>query len=1252
MKNWLAVLGCCGFIAWAEPVPRTFFCSFDGTVSPAEATGSGMAMPGRETYAPGRTGQGLAVREPSHAVYYLAGPNLPKDRGAISLWIQPLWEPGDRERRGFLCDDLPNAKAGVNTIWLWKIDSSLRFDVRDPQDSYITTSLADWRQGEWYHVVANWDCAKGTELYVNGTLAGARECTWIPRAEFRFAVGKRQRTTEAAGAVLNDLAIYARPLTAAEVELARAGTLPTVPAPRPVPPAAAADSEPELLFHAPFDGALAASRAGGEAEPQTAEGISFAPGALGEAAVFTRESRLVFPQPGNLNQAAGTISLWYKPAWELGVPGPDVWRCLFQQGPYPKDRVGSNMIWFWLWGERLRFDVSDTKDSYARHNLGQWDTRRWHHLAVTWDHRRGTRMYLNGEATGVSGDSGSGVLPKTWTVFDDFTVFHVGCAANGQGAEGMIDDFRIYDGALDAAAIRAEYARVFPLAVEFVKPGPPYQRVGEKSELAWRIRLAGSAPFRGDAVWRLLGPDGQPLGPGETLQLDLAGDARRDVSLAFSPASPGEYIIEVSYPAAGGTQTERLACHVIPPEPEAPRPDEIQTELLERIDLTATLPPERFVEAGESRVVDSPLGRYRQAGSAQRSRFAVRATLPEADAAYVLEVDYPDDQPRTMEILAQPAATGGGYELQSGVYCGDEYPLSNRMLTHRCVFWARSTDMAFLFMTAEEGRPAAVAELRLHRVAGRLPNRLGTVPGGGRQIGIYYEDPALCYDFGGHESMPHFAKTIDRLMEYMEWSGQNLFMYPGVWYHGPLYPSRSQHLAMSRNHPPNFIGYLLARFEKRGLGFAPTLNVHNLSSLTHHQCTEELLLSGNLPQSALMIYRDGMPNMGGWHGTPPNFNPLHPEVRQAILAMIDEMLELYGESPAFRGVCFHLPMHVMLWFGHADAGYNDYCIEAFERETGIAIPVAANDPSRARLRAQWLEANAWEPWIAWRCRAIHGLYSEIAAHIAAKRPDLKLIVNTFRPSISDAKEADDYMQPGHVLRVNREAGFDPALYADNPAIVVQQTLYPADYRWSRARPGREANLDRQRLRHFQVESYAALAGQPNAWIHMHDRYWEDAVGRSKPLEADWLKETPWRVSTLNPTPLLFLQDYLAPLRFGDVQTITKGGFLVGTLGVEDELARFSRAFRALPAVPFAEVAAPGDVRVRAASHAGALYFYAANTGNTPATVHLRIDGQPAAVAELGEGAALAPAFAIPLPPYSLRSFRADGRNLSLKVDTE
>lgn len=1255
-----------GALVWGgEPVPCTFSCSFDGTISPEHATGAAMAMVREEAFAAGHAGQALVVDTPSQAVAFLAARNLPKDHGSCEFWIQPRWEPGDRARQGFVCDEGGRAKVGINTIWIWKIENSLRFDVRDPKDRYITTNVADWEQGSWHHVVANWDCDKGTSLYVDGELKGERESTWIPRTGMRFLVGRRQRNSEAAQARIDELRVYARPLSAEEVKLALVGKLPTKPVPKStdkpvVPPVR---REPKLLFHLPFDGSCAAAHAGGSATPVLAENVAYTPGVKGQAAVFVPGTQLKFARPGNIRKEAGTISFWYKPLWTPAklsdAMDREVWRCCFVEAPRPAERKGSNMIWLWFWGDRLRFDVSNLRDTYVVRSIGGWAANRWHHVAATWNNRKGSQIYLDGEPLGVSRDGHSATLPTSWTVFDTFPFFYVGSGEKNQSADGWIDDFRIYDADLTREELRAEFADVYRLTAEFAKPGPPYVRVGVPTVIDWQIRSRVPKAYRGEISWRLLGSDGAVLGQAAGLRTDLGAGAQvAPMRAEFVPKKPGRHVIEVSWSVGGDPRSAVLQFYAISPEPAEPRPKVLDTELLEAIDLTRPLPPERIAQAGEAQVVESALGRYLEMGATQRSRYAIKLTLPEADAAYVVEVDYPDDKPRTMEILAQTTAGGGReYELQTGVYCGDEYPLSNRVLTHRCVLWAKSKEMALVFMTAEEGRPAAVCGMRIFRLNGRLPNNLALpaapVKGTRRHVGIYYEDPALCYGFGGHDTMPHFEKTISRLMDYMEYSGQDLFMYPGVWYHGPLYPSRSQGVAMSRTHPDSFMDYVLRRFSDRGLSFIPTLNVHDLSTLTRHKCTEELLASNTMPASPLMIFADGMPNMGGWHGTPPNYNPLHPEVRQAFLTMIDEMLELYGDYPSFKGICFHLPRHVMLWFGHADAGYNDYCIDAFTKDTGIAIPVEGVDVSRVRKRYKWLKTNAWDEWIGWRCRAIHDLYLEIAGKITAKRSDLKLIVNIYRPSIRDCLEDADYMAPGYVSRTVREAGLAPALYRDDQAIVIQQTIYPADYRWSRAR-NRGDQRERQRQRHFRAESFTALTAAGTGWVNMHDRYWEDAVGRGKgKIESPWLKEMGWRVSTLNPTPPQFLQHYLAPLRYADVQTFTKGGFLIGTHGVESQLADFARAFRALPAVMFADLAtgASGDVVVRYHHGTDGLYFYAANTGGEAAAATLRVKGGLTALVDLRTGGRInvrnTGSLTIKLPPYTLKSYRAEGNGLGL-----
>ena len=99
--------------------------------------------------------------------------------------------------------------------------------------------------------------------------------------------------------------------------------------------------------------------------------------------------------------------------------------------------------------------------------------------------------------------------------------------------------------------------------------------------------------------------------------------------------------------------------------------------------------------------------------------------------------------------------------------------------------------------------------------------------------------------------------------------------------------------------------------------------------------------------------------------------------------------------------------------------------------------------------------------------------------------------------------------------------------------------------------------------------------------------------------------------------------------------LSKGGFLIGTYGTEEVLLPFIRAFRALPAVPFADVSSQGDVRVRGARFGGQDYTYAINIGETVAEVRLDL---PSGSRDLVSGDA--PPTALRLAPYELRAFAA------------
>ena len=294
-------------------------------------------------------------------------------------------------------------------------------------------------------------------------------------------------------------------------------------------------------------------------------------------------------------------------------------------------------------------------------------------------------------------------------------------------------------------------------------------------------------------------------------------------------------------------------------------------------------------------------------------------------------------------------------------------------------------------------------------------------------------------------------------------------------------------------------------------------------------------------------YSTGKPNWGGWHNSPPNFCFLHPDVQRAIEDFVDGLVDQGAAHPSFKGVCLHLTMHCLLWWGDLRSGYNDYVIDAFERDTGVRVP-RVDGPLRGKAHAEWILAHCRDRWVQWRCDQVTRLFPSDAAYAYNR-----------------------------VLQT--KAGF-----------------------------------------------FDLLKGATFPLVQNFDLYWENPVGRGKSaLNQDGFVETGWRVTTLNPSGFHALRDLVLPLRFGDVLGVTKGGYLIGTYGMEGPLRSFAAAFRQLPAVVMADVPDFADetVKIRACMFRGRRYLYAVNTSDVPRTVRYAFpDGTTA----------------LTLAPYELRSF--------------
>jgi len=979
---------------------------------------------------------------------------------------------------------------------------------------------------------------------------------------------------------------------------------------------AAEAGDAKLLFKAGFDGTARATFAAGEATPVTSEEkLRFVPGVKGQALEFVPgvDAVLAYAVKGNLVPERGAVAFWYRPAkGSLTRAGGFDQRCFFCTDPCTP-RSGSGQLWFFRYGRMLRADVSDDADSNVQASRQMADD--WNHLVFNWS-EAGCEIYLNGEPVTLGRRNGAAIFTAARKRFPlppagkagglSFSrrqtpaKFFVGTKAGLSRMDGAMDELEIWSEPLSADEIRARIAA----------SGVPLPRTA------------------GDAVVKRFVHDG-----------------------------PNPYL---AAPFGKGGEIPDL-------------------ELVERVTFDAVpTDTNRFVARGPLRVGELNGVKYLEAGRKAEDRWAYRFLLPDDRAPlYVFDVDYPDDTKRTMDVVVQGSretrwdgALGADYILQAGIACGDEYPNTGKILTDRYVYWRRGRDVTLSTMTCRGEAPAAVSEIRLYRVrSGRLPAADIREPpandeGWHRTFGFYFEDVSVGYNFavdgdGGDERS--IGPMLDRVIATMKFTGQNVFCYPGCWYDGLMGPNY-----LPRSHLVDYRRAYFDKFDRAGLGYMPTINQFNLP-MSAGELAAAPGPDGTCHASALTIMKDGRVSSGAFHGQPTSYNVLHPSVRKDILHSVDTFIAEGRDHPSFKGIVLHLTRNSLLWFGNDTGGYNDYCIDGFvERLKGLRgleglEAVDRTDPFRGKKYYETIAADPelFAKWIDWRCEKVAALYREIAVRLASARPDLKLVINSFL--LPDWRHRD-FTQEDFLETANRRAGLDVRKLADLKNVAFCQTEMPADYRWfspydptdpkdggvwggfaATAAPAHRAMYSRK-------GDFDSIYPSTYPWVNQHDRYWECHTAATKencchgiyyhddrhgPMSAPWLKECPWRVSTVNPSGRDALRAYALPMRHTDVLAVSKGGFLVGTYGTEDVLVPWIRAFRALPAVKMADCGGDAVVRVRTADFRGRTYFYAVNTDRDARSVEFAF---PEGTRDLVTGETFSGVRKLALDAYELRSF--------------
>ena len=653
---------------------------------------------------------------------------------------------------------------------------------------------------------------------------------------------------------------------------------------------------------------------------------------------------------------------------------------------------------------------------------------------------------------------------------------------------------------------------------------------------------------------------------------------------------------------------------------------------------------------------------YLETGKKKDERFAVAFDIDATHPLYEIEFAYPDDAVRTVAITVQTRnGWGADSTLQVGYCTGDDHPLSRKIRSYRCLYWTGAANdknpepcgklaavVTKRYAVRDTGG-AALAAIRVYRVSdGKLPRlAIPQLPKGveGRHFAVNYEDPAIGCDFGtryttgrGEEQ----EKMIDRMIAVMRYTGQDRFHYPRAWYYGFNDPYDEIPANPRGWHPHGWYEAWYAKFDHEGLGFVPTMHPHGIP-FDPAILTEGSETDGSLHPTAASISDTGEVE---WAWGSPKSNFAHPATRAYIDELFDKILAEGAKHPSFKGIELRFTEVGILCWVDERQGYNDYAVKSFAKSIGVGIPrtIDARDPLRGAAYAQWLRENHWEAWLDWRCGFVTRQCEKLAKKLRDARPDAKLYLDcalTIRPNrIPWINE--NYYKPGFWPRYIRGMGLDVKALSRIEGVVMTQMTIPSDRRWfPNLKPDQFAKIvERDGL----AENYPMTQHSEYAAYYCFDRYWESPAGRSygkgSPMELScaWLKEIPWQVVTINASGANSMRPFAMALKVRDWQELMKGGYLIGTYGMEPYLRPFMAAFRALPAVPFENRASSSpDVTVRGKTVAGRDYLYTVNTCAEPRKVRLAGKWKDLVTGEVVSGGEIA------LGPYALRSFAASAK---------
>lgn len=444
---------------------------------------------------------------------------------------------------------------------------------------------------------------------------------------------------------------------------------------------------------------------------------------------------------------------------------------------------------------------------------------------------------------------------------------------------------------------------------------------------------------------------------------------------------------------------------------------------------------------------------------------AYQLPVKETGIPHVLDLAYPNDFVQTLGIyIVEPDAADVVRPL--GPHSGLDIPATSSVTPpqielHRVVFWPRSTTPLLLLANLRQDTSAVFGQIRVLAGPTTLPVRKVARGEDLRLLAAYLDRPLFPENFSASDAVdPVTGRNLNdwltfldggsRLVQYSKYVGYNGAMvsvlrdgaaiYPsGLLESTPRYDNGIFFGTAQDPQQKDVLEMLFRLFDREGLRLVPALSLSTplpeLETLLRRQ-DKTTRNSIELTDAGGRTWRQVH---GAGRASGPYYNPLDPQVQQAIRRVVAELVERYGNHPSFAGVAIQLGPNTYAQLPDIDWAQDAITVDRFARDERIVIPgVATGDREQ---QAMYLRAEGRDRWLNWRATKLAEFYKTVQNDLATRSrvPGARLYLAG--ADMLNGQDIQNALQPKLPLRLDvhramLRVGIDPTRYADNSGIVL------------------------------------------------------------------------------------------------------------------------------------------------------------------------------------------------------------------------